>query len=109
MTASPAATAFKILTADQWARWQRDDLFLGAPVDHADGFIHLSARDQVAETAARHFAGQQGLIVAEIALDTLGDTVKWEPSRGGALFPHIYGSIGLDAVVHAGPLDGMTF
>ncbi len=94
-----AATAFKILTADQWARFERDGIFEGAPVDMADGFIHLSAADQLQETLDKHFAEQTGLIVAEIDLASLGDAVKWEVSRGGALFPHVYGSLPLSAVL----------
>lgn len=93
------ATAFKILTAAQWAAWQATGSFTGAPVDLADGYIHLSAADQVEGTRTRHFAGHQGLICAEIDLAALGDTVKWEVSRGGALFPHVYGTIPLSAVV----------
>ena len=92
------STAFKILTATQWARWQADGTFTGAPVDEADGYIHLSAADQVADTLARHFAGQQDLVVAEIDLAAVAPAVKWEVSRGGALFPHVYGAIPLSAV-----------
>ena len=90
--------AFKILTRDQWNQWRASDLFTGAPVDIADGYIHLSARDQVRETAEKHFAGQDDLILAMIDLAALGDAVQWEPSRGGALFPHVYGTIPMSAV-----------
>ena len=90
--------AFKILTRDQWTQWRADGDFAGAPVDIADGYIHLSARDQVAETAAKHFTGQDDLILAMIDLPALGDSVKWEVSRGGALFPHVYGTIPMSAV-----------
>jgi uncharacterized protein (DUF952 family) len=93
------ATAFKILTADQWAQFQGDGIFTGAPVDLADGYIHLSAKDQLAETLTKHFAGQGGLVIAEVDLATLGATVKWEVSRGGALFPHIYGPLPMTAVL----------
>ena len=93
------ATAFKILTAAQWAAWQATGSFTGAPVDLADGYIHLSAADQVEGTRTKHFAGQDGLVCAEIDLAALGDVVKWEVSRGGALFPHVYGTIPLSAVV----------
>lgn len=98
------ATAFKILTADQWARWQAEDLFHGAPVDLADGYIHLSAADQVQGTLDKHFADQSGLMLAEIELGRLGDAVRWEASRGGALFPHVYAPIPLDAVTNISPL-----
>ncbi len=90
--------AYKILTREQWEQWRADGVFTGAPVDIADGFIHLSARDQVAETAAKHFAGQDDLILAMVDLAALGEAVKWEPSRGGALFPHVYGVIPMSAV-----------
>jgi len=90
--------AFKILTREQWDQFRADSVFTGAPVDLADGYIHLSARDQVAETAAKHFAGQGDLVLAMVDLSALGDTIKWEPSRGGALFPHIYGTLPMNAV-----------
>jgi len=90
--------AFKILTAEQWGQFRADGVCKGAPVDIADGYIHLSARDQVAETAAKHFAGQDNLILAMVDLAALGDTIRWEPSRGGALFPHIYGELPMSAV-----------
>lgn len=90
--------AFKILTREQWNQWRADGDFTGAPVDLADGYIHLSAREQVMETAQKHFAEQDDLILAMIDLAALGDTVKWEPSRGGALFPHVYGALPMSAV-----------
>lgn len=94
------ATAFKVLTAAQWAQWQADGLFHGAPVDLADGYIHLSAADQLQGTLDKHFAGQAGLVVAEVDLAALGDTVRWEESRGGALFPHVYGLLPIGAVLN---------
>jgi uncharacterized protein (DUF952 family) len=97
-TAYPA-TAFKILTADQWTQFQADGIFHGAPVDLADGYIHLSAADQLQETLDKHFAGQGGLVIAEVDLTVLTDSVKWEVSRGGALFPHVYGPLPMAAVV----------
>jgi len=93
------ATAFKILTADQWAAFQSAGIFAGAPVDLADGYIHLSAADQVQGTLDKHFAGQGGLVLAEVDLAALGDAVRWEVSRGGALFPHIYGPLPMAAVI----------
>jgi uncharacterized protein (DUF952 family) len=92
-------TAYKILTSDQWAQFQADGVFMGAPIDLADGYIHLSAADQLDETLAKHFAGQSGLVIAEVDLATLGATVTWEVSRGGALFPHIYGPLPMAAVM----------
>jgi len=78
-------TAFKILTAEQWAHFEADGIFNGAPVDLADGYIHLSAADQVQGTLDKHFAGQEGLVIAEVDLEMLGDAIRWEISRGGAL------------------------
>ena len=94
-----AATAFKILTAQQWAEFERDRVFHGAPIDVADGYIHLSAAEQVEETLDKHFAGQTGLHIAEVDLTLLGDAIRWEEARGGMLFPHLYGELPIDAVV----------
>ena len=81
---------FKILTAAQWAEFRRDGVFRGAPVDLADGFIHFSTAEQMRETAAKHFAGHKDLHLVWGDADPLGDALKWEVSRGGALFPHLY-------------------
>jgi uncharacterized protein (DUF952 family) len=91
-------TAFKIMTADQWQSFASDGVFTGAPVDLADGYIHLSTADQLEETLAKHFAGQTNLTIAEVDLTALGDTVHWEVSRGDQLFPHIYGVLPMQAV-----------
>lgn len=93
------STAFKILTATQWAQFNADGVFHGAPVDLADGYIHLSPQDQVQGTLENHFAGQEGLIVAEVDLTSVQDFIKWEVSRGGALFPHIYGVLPISAII----------
>ncbi|MGN5374108.1 DUF952 domain-containing protein [Sphingomonas hankookensis] len=98
------ATAFKVLTADQMVSLEQDGSFAGAPVDLADGYVHLSTLEQLTETVDRHFAGQVDLHVAEVDLEALGDAVKWEASRGGQLFPHLYAPLPLDAVVAYGPL-----
>lgn len=95
------ATAFKVLTAAQWAQFQADGIFHGAPVDLADGYIHLSAADQLQGTLDKHFAGQEGLVIAEVDLAALGASVRWEVSRGGALFPHVYGALPISAVIAA--------
>ncbi|MEY3939698.1 MAG: hypothetical protein RLZZ604_158 [Pseudomonadota bacterium] len=92
-------TAFKILTAAQWAQFMADGVFHGAPVDLADGYIHLSTQDQVQGTLDKHFAGQDGLVIAEVNLAQLGESIIWEESRGGALFPHIYGPLLMGAIV----------
>lgn len=92
-------TAYKVLTADQMAALETDGVFAGAPVDLADGYIHLSTAAQLGETIDKHFAGQTDLWLAAVDLEVLGDAVKWEPSRGGQLFPHIYAALPLDAVI----------
>lgn len=98
MTSSQPATAFKVFTAEQWDAFVRSGRFAGAPVDLEDGFIHLSTASQLQGTLDRHFAGQTGLVVAEIDLTGFGDAVRWEVSRGGALFPHLYGELTMAAV-----------
>jgi uncharacterized protein (DUF952 family) len=95
----PDSTAYKVLTAEQMTALERNGSFAGAPVDLQDGYIHLSTAAQLQETLDKHFAGQSDLWLAAIDLDALADAVKWEPSRGGQLFPHIYGALPLDAVV----------
>jgi len=90
--------AYKLLTEDQWKDWKECGVFTGAPVDVADGYIHLSTRDQARETAEKYFADTDPLMLVMIDLPALGGTVKWEPSRGGALFPHVYGTIPMSAV-----------
>ena len=97
-------TAYKVLTADQMVALETDGSFAGAPVDLADGYIHLSTEAQLTETVDKHFAGQTDLHVVAVDLDALGDAVAWEESRGGQLFPHIYGPLPLNAVVAYGPL-----
>ncbi|MGT2515976.1 DUF952 domain-containing protein [Sphingomonas panni] len=97
-------TAFKVLTGEQMAALEKDGSFAGAPVDLADGYIHLSTFEQLTETVDKHFAGHDDLHVVEVDLEALGDAVKWEESRGGQLFPHVYGPLTLDVVVAYGPL-----
>jgi uncharacterized protein (DUF952 family) len=89
---------FKICSQTLWDAAQRDGRFTGAPVDLADGFIHFSTGAQLRETARRHFAGQGDLVLVAIAPDALGDALRFEPSRGGDLFPHLYGVLDLTAV-----------
>jgi uncharacterized protein (DUF952 family) len=95
---------YKILTADQWRTLERDCESKGAPVDLADGFVHFSNAEQVAETAAKHFAGQAGLMLLAVEADALGEALKWEPSRGNDLFPHLYGPLRLADAAWARPL-----
>ena len=98
-------TGYKVLTADEMAALERDGRFAGAPVDLADGYIHLSTYDQLTETVDRHFADRTGLHVAAVDLEANGDKVRWEPSRDGALFPHLYTPLLLETVVAYGPLE----
>lgn len=93
---------YKIFRAAEWVALAETGETAGAPVDLADGFIHFSTAGQVAETAARHFAGETGLVLAAVEAEGLGDALRWEPSRGGALFPHLYGRLSLgDVAWHA--------
>ncbi len=95
---------FKIAPAGLWAEAERAGVFAGAPIDLADGYIHFSTRDQAEETAAKHFAGQAGLLLIAVDSARLGAALTWEPSRGGALFPHLYASLPLSAVAWKRPL-----
>lgn len=95
---------FKILTADQWAHALEQGEFTGSSDDMRDGFIHLSAADQVEGTAARHFRGQPDLVLVAFECGRLGTTLRWEPSRGGALFPHLYGPLPVSAALWHIPL-----
>ena len=95
-------TAYKVLTASEWSQFQTEGVFAGAPIDLADGYIHMSTTEQLDETVAKHFAGQSGLVIATIDLTQLGDALKWEVSRGGALFPHYYGALPIAAVIKTG-------
>jgi uncharacterized protein (DUF952 family) len=87
------ACVYKILPRADWAEAQARGDYGGAAIDRADGFIHLSAADQVAETLRLHFAGQADLVIVGFEADALGDALRWEASRGGALFPHLYGPL----------------
>lgn len=95
---------YKIFRAEEWQRLATAGETDGAPVDLADGFIHFSAADQVRETAAKWFSGAEGLVLAACEADTLGTALKWEPSRGGALFPHLYRRLTLADVLWHRPL-----
>ncbi len=95
---------YKICPEPLWRDAERAGRFDGAPVDRADGFIHFSTAEQLRGTAERHFAGEDGLLLIAVDADALGDPLRWEPSRGGALFPHLYGSLALTAVASVAPL-----
>lgn len=98
-------TAYKVLTANQLAQLETDGHFAGAPVDLADGFIHLSTEAQLTETVDRYFAGQDELAVAAVDLTAYSShAVRWEPARGGQDFPHLYQPLLLETVIAYGPL-----
>ncbi len=105
--ATEGCLVYKITSRDAWKRACGLGVFPGAPVDLADGFIHFSTATQLAETAQKHFRGQHELVVVAFRSDSLGAGLKWEPSRGGDLFPHLYGPLDpADAVWVADmPLD----
>jgi uncharacterized protein (DUF952 family) len=98
---------YKILTRGQWQAAHEAGLFAGSALDLQDGFIHFSTAAQAQETARRHFAGQADLVVLEVEADDLGEALRWEPSRGGDLFPHLYGTLAAALVryVTEAPLD----
>jgi uncharacterized protein (DUF952 family) len=104
MSAAPLI-AYKVLTSPQMAQLEHDGVFAGAPIDLADGYIHLSTAAQLTETVDKHFAGQDDLHLVAVDLAVLGDAVKWEASRGGQLFPHIYAPLPLSAAIGYGPLE----
>ena len=95
---------YKICPEALWREAEKAGRFDGAPVDLADGYIHFSTAEQVRETAAKHFAGQHDLLLVAVDAASLGGTLKWEVSRGGALFPHLYAPLDLSAVLWIRPL-----
>jgi uncharacterized protein (DUF952 family) len=95
---------YKICDAATWAKAERDGVFCGAAIDLADGYIHFSTAAQLADTAAKHFAGQRDLVLAAVDAEALGFGLKWEPARGGALFPHLYAPLPMSAVRWVKPL-----
>jgi uncharacterized protein (DUF952 family) len=94
---------YKILSAAEWQAAQATGRFAGSAVDRRDGYIHFSTAEQAAETAAKHFAGQRDLLLLEVGTEGLAE-LRWEPSRGGALFPHLYAPLAVAAVRRALPL-----
>lgn len=95
---------FKIVPESLWREAEAKGVFSGAPIDLEDGYIHFSTATQVQETAAKHFAGQTDLLIAAIDTRRLGSELKYEVSRGGALFPHLYAPLDLSAVAWVKPL-----
>lgn len=96
---------YKLIDEAAWEAARAKGVFTGSAVDHADGFIHFSTADQAAETARRHFAGQDHLMLLTIDAEVLGAPLRWESSRGGALFPHLYAPLRIDAVVEERKLE----
>ena len=97
-------TIYKICTAAEWHEAEHAGAYRGSAVDRQDGFIHFSTAEQAAETASKWFAGQRDLVLVAVDGDALGARLKWEPSRGGALFPHLYGDLEFSAVLRVDPL-----
>jgi len=95
---------YKIFHQNEWADLRANGTTKGAPIDLMDGYIHFSTIEQAPETAAKHFANQADLMLVAVETDRLGDALKWEVSRGGAKFPHLYAELTLDAVACAQPL-----
>jgi len=92
-------TIYKICSASAWREAERQGAYRGSADDVRDGFIHFSSASQVEGTARKHFLGQKGLFLIAFDTDPLGDALRWEPSRDGALFPHLYGELDLSAVI----------
>ena len=95
---------YKIFRGPEWADFQAKGKTLGAPIDTSDGFIHFSTASQAGETAAKYFAHMDGLMLIAFNADSMGPALKWEPSRGGDLFPHLYRPLELSKVLWAKPL-----
>lgn len=93
------STIYKIMSEAQWAKTKAAGEFAGAEIDLADGYIHFSTAQQVRETAAKHFANRSDLVLLSVNSDRLGDAIRWEPSRGGDLFPHLYSILSIDDVI----------
>jgi uncharacterized protein (DUF952 family) len=97
-------TVFKICDASRWRESERERVFRGAAVDRRDSYIHFSSADQFEDTAAKYFAGIDDLVLIAVEAQAPGPALKWEPSRGGALLPHLYGPLPLEAVRWVKPL-----
>lgn len=95
---------YHMCRADEWVQALESGSYPGSSQDRADGFIHFSTRDQVWTSAAKHRRGQDGILLLAVDAKSLGDALKWEPSRGGQLFPHLYGPLDIGAVIETTPL-----
>lgn len=98
-------TIYKVMRAGEWQALLDEGRTDGAPVDRSDGFVHLSTAEQLPTTLAKHFAGEDGLVLAAFDDGAMGEALKWETSRGGALFPHLYRGFALDEVSWSVALD----
>lgn len=96
---------YHMCRADEWAEAQSSGSYPGSSQDQADGFIHFSTKQQVWTSAAKHRCGQDNIVLLTVEAAKLGDSLKWEASRGGALFPHLYSALPVDAVIEATPLE----
>ena len=96
---------YKIASADNFAAAKASGTYTGMPIDEKDGYVHFSTAAQLAETLSLHFKGQTGLVLFSVRTDDLGSKLVWEPSRGGKLFPHVYGSFPISAVAWQGSVD----
>lgn len=96
---------YKVLRSEEWQTLDAEGETDGAPVDRADGYIHFSTAEQLDETLRKHFTGIDGLVIAACDADALKDALRWEPSRGGALFPHLYRRLRRDDVVWHLPVE----
>jgi uncharacterized protein (DUF952 family) len=101
----PVSTIYKICEIEHWRTAVRGGVFRGKSSDARDGFIHLSSPGQVRDTAQRHFAGAANLMLLAVDAGALSGTLRWEPARGGELFPHLYGDLPLTAVIWVKPLS----
>ena len=99
MNRSKPKLIYKVVDADQWSAAQQQGEFRGAAIDLQDGYIHFSTATQVPETVSKHFAGQPNLLLVGVDPQKLGDALRWERSRGGELFPHLYANLSLNHVV----------
>lgn len=98
-------TIYKIVARSEWAAAIATGRFNGAEIDLTDGYIHFSTAEQVAETAAKHFDGRTDLLLVTADSAQLGSALKWEPSRGGALFPHLYRALDLSEATSVAPIE----
>ena len=102
---APAMLIYKVLRAAEWAEFDREGRSRGSAVDRTDGFVHFSTAQQLATTLSRHFAGETGLTLLALDADRAGAALRWEPSRGGALFPHLYRALDRGDILWARALE----